>query len=119
MSKDIFIVEDDADYFKFIKASLKEKYNISSFINAEDCLEALLKPNKPDILIIDHFLPGMNGMNLFEKVKNTLPKTCKVIILSSMDNEKILFDYFKKGIRYYVIKDENVIESLIESIEEE
>ena len=118
MSKSIFMVEDDIDYSNFIKASLKEKYNISSFLCAEDCLASLIKPDKPDVLIIDHFLPGISGFNLYEKIKNTLMDTTKVIILSSMEDKKLLFDFIKKGIRYYVIKDENVIDSLIESIEE-
>ncbi len=118
MSKKIFIVEDDADYSEFIKAKLRRKYKIYSFANAEDCLVSL-KSITPDVLVLDYYLPGINGIELYEQVKETLPKSVKVVILSSIDDGKLVLDFIKKGIRDYIVKDDNVIESLEAIIEGE
>lgn len=117
MSKRVFIVEDDEIYSEFLKKNLRGKYKIHAYYNAEDALVAL-KSIKPDILIIDYKLPGMNGIELFEAVKADLPADTKSIVLSAIDDGNLVLDFIKKGIRDYVIKDENVIESLISIIEE-
>lgn len=118
MSKKVFIVEDDAEYAEFIKVNLRRKYKIYSFGNAEDCLVSL-KSITPDVLILDYYLPGMNGIDLYEQTKDTLPEEVKVIILSSMDDGNLVLDFIKKGIRDYVVKGENVIETLVAIIEGE
>lgn len=118
MSKKIFIVEDDSEYSEFLKAKLRRQYKIYAFDNAEDCLVSL-KSIIPDVLVLDYYLPGMNGIDLYEKVKDILPSTTKVVILSSMDDGKLVLDFIKKGIRDYIVKDDNVIESLVAIIEGE
>ncbi len=118
MSKKIFIVEDDSEYAEFIKAKLRRTYKIYAFANAEDCLVSL-KSITPDVLVLDYYLPGMNGIDLYEKVKDKLPKSTKVVILSSVDDGKLVLDFIKKGIRDYVVKDDNVIASLTAIIEGE
>jgi len=117
MSKRVFIIEDDVIYSEFLKKNLRAKYKIHAFANAEDALLAL-KSIKPEVLIIDYKLPGMNGIEMFEQVKNDLPKDTKSIVMSSIDDGNLVLDFIKKGIRDYVIKDENVIDSLVSIIEE-
>lgn len=117
MSKRVFIIEDDEIYSEFLKKNLRGKYQLYSYLNAEDALVAL-KSIKPDVLIIDYGLPGMNGMEMYEQVKDDLPIETKAIVLSSIDDGNLVLDFIKRGIRDYVIKDDNVIESLISIIEE-
>ena len=71
MVKKIFIVEDDSIYSEFLKKSLRTKYKIYAYYTAEDAILAL-KSIEPDVLIIDYKLPGMNGIELFENVKDNL-----------------------------------------------
>ncbi len=118
MTKKIFIVEDDSEYSEFIKAKLRRNYKIYAFSNAEECLVSL-KSITPDVLVLDYYLPGMSGIDLYDKVKDDLPDAVKVIVLSSMDDGKLVLDFIKKGIRDYIVKDDNVIESLIAIIEGE
>ena len=118
MSKKIFIVEDDSEYSEFIKKKLRRQYKIYAFDNAEECLVSL-KSITPDVLVLDYYLPGMSGIELYEKVKGDLPDTTKVVILSSMDDGNLVLDFIKKGIRDYIVKDDNVIESLVAIIEGE
>jgi len=109
----IFLVEDDDIYAEFIKKSLNSNaaYSISIFHTAEDGLKSLGNA-MPDVLIIDYKLPGMSGIELYEKVKARLTDKNKVVMLSALDDGNLVLNFIQRGVRDYVIKDENVIESL-------
>ena len=109
----IFLIEDDTIYAEFISRSLAANaaYKITCFTNAEDSLKAI-EQNFPDVLIIDYKLPGMSGIDMYEKIKSRVREQQKVIMLSALDDGNMVLSFIQKGVRDYVIKDENVIESL-------
>jgi len=109
----IFLIEDDAIYAEFIKKALAANagYKINSFATAEDALGAV-NGKLPDVLIIDYKLPGMSGIDLYEKIRSRITDDQKVIMLSALDDGNMVLSFIQKGVRDYVIKDENVIESL-------
>lgn len=112
----IFLVEDDKVYSDFIKKSFDGKYNIRMFETAEECLEAI-NSTIPEVLLLDYKLPGMSGIEFFEKINTKLSEETKIIMLSSIDDGNLVLDFIKKGIRDYVVKDDNVISSLEAVIE--
>jgi len=109
----IFLIEDDEIYATFIRKALNvnTEYKINHFTTAEDALVAA-NGKFPDVLIIDYKLPGMNGIDLYEKLKPRITNNQKVIMLSALDDGNMVLSFIQKGVRDYVIKDENVIESL-------
>jgi DNA-binding response OmpR family regulator len=108
----IFLIEDDEVYAEFIKKALSNSgYKINSFTTAEAALSAV-NGKLPDVLIIDYKLPGMNGIDLYEQLKSRITDDIKVIMLSALDDGNMVLSFIQKGVRDYVIKDENVIESL-------
>lgn len=113
----VFLVEDDTNYAEFLKKSLRKKYRIHHFINAEDCLTAL-KSLSPDILISEYKLPGMSGMDLYELITEKNPDPdAKFILMSRIEDGNLVLDFIRKGIRNYVEKDQHVVDSLISIIE--
>lgn len=116
MSLKVFLVEDDEIYAEFIKRNLRRKYKIYSFTNAEDCL-VTFKSIRPDVILLDYYLPGMNGIEMYELIKDQLHDDIKLIILSGIDDGNLVMDLIKKGVRDYVVKDEKVIDSLFAVIE--
>jgi two-component system nitrogen regulation response regulator GlnG len=114
----IFLVEDDKIYSDFIRKALSQNadYKITSFVSAEDAIKEM-SGNLPDVLIIDYKLPGMSGINMYESIKPQITESNKVIMLSAIDDGNMVLSFIQKGVRDYVIKDENVIESLEAVIE--
>ena len=115
----IYLVEDDTIYADFIRKSLAKNstYSITWFPSAEDCLETVTKNGIPDALVLDYKLPGMAGIELYEKLQDQLPDEYKCIIMSSIDDGNLVLSFIKRGVRDYVIKDDNVIESLVAILE--
>lgn len=114
----IFLVEDEPIYAEFIKKALiQRKYKINAFLNAEDCLLAL-NANVPDVIIIDYKLPGMNGIELYEAITKKIDQDkVRIIMLSSIEDGNLVLDFIKRGVRDYVVKDDDVIDSLEAVIE--
>lgn len=108
----IYLVEDDTIYAEFIKKSLGGDGRVFSvFHSAEEAL-TLLQKTLPDVLIIDYKLPGISGIDLYEKIKPRLQEEHKVIMLSSLEDGNMVLNFIQRGVRDYVIKDENVVDSL-------
>lgn len=111
---DIFLIEDDEIYAEFIRKSLlgqKPDWKIRHFITAEDA-EKAINGKLPDVLIIDYKLPGISGIDLYDRIKSKVKENNKVIMLSALDDGQMVLGFIQKGVRDYVIKDENVIDSL-------
>ncbi len=109
----IFLIEDDEIYGSFIKQSLaKENFNVQLFHSAEEAESVILSAN-PEVMIIDYKLPGKSGIELYELLKPDLAEKQKVIMLSAIDDGNMVLDFIKRGVRDYVIKDDQVIESLV------
>lgn len=88
-TKKVFIVEDDT----FLGTILTDKMNeaqihTSLFGNGEALIEAL-KTTTPDLILLDIFLPGMNGLDALEYIrKDDATKHINVIVVSNTDEQK-------------------------------
>lgn len=109
----IFLIEDDEIYAEFLKKVLGQNpdYKIQAFHTAEAAYSAI-NVKLPDAMIIDYKLPGMTGIELFEKIKPRITDANKIIMLSAIDDGNMVLSFIQKGVRDYVVKDENVVDSL-------
>jgi CheY-like chemotaxis protein len=117
----IFIVDDDPFInMLVVKRFTSEGFRLEAFSYGEDCLIALNK--NPDLIILDYYFVNndhkvMNGMEVFDKIKELKPET-PVIMLSGQDKGEIVLELARKGIDDYIIKDNNLIDNLKIAIEE-
>ncbi|MGB2599657.1 MAG: response regulator transcription factor [Candidatus Omnitrophota bacterium] len=84
----IAIVDDDLDVVNTISGRLeREGFETRGFSDGEKLLEALDK-EKPDLILLDLMLPGMDGFEVCEKVKaDERFSSIPIIILSGKKKE--------------------------------
>jgi len=113
----VYLIEDDEIYAEFVQRSLSKNPNfkVKSFKSAEECLAN--GNGSADAYIVDYGLPGKSGIEFYEEIKPRLTEDHKLIMLSAIDDGNMVLNFIKKGVRDYVIKDENVIESLTAILE--
>lgn len=101
----LFIVDDNYSMVTALKHFLQNKFGvsvqISTFTNGESCLEKIDK--KTNIVILDYFLEGKNGLEILQSIKAINPKT-KVIMLSSNEDIALAVESFRTGATNYVVK---------------
>ena len=117
----IFIVDDDPFITTLVvKRFTSEGYMLKPFKFGEDCLDELSQ--NPDLIILDYFFVNndhqvMNGMEVFDKIKENNQAT-PVIMLSGQEKGEIVLELARKGIDDYIIKDKNLIDNLSVAISE-
>ena len=117
----IFVVDDDPVINLMVsKRFSSEGYSVDSFDYGESCLKALGR--NPDLIILDYYFINssqkvLNGMEIFDKIKESQPDT-PVIMLSGQEKGEIVLELARKGIVDYIIKDNNLIDNLIEAVKE-
>lgn len=86
-----------------------------SFHNAEDATAQLPKI-RPNLVIMDINLPGMNGIDCIRKVSVEAPDT-QFMMFTIYENNEHVFDALEAGASGYLLKNstpEKIIESLLE-----
>lgn len=68
---------------------------VSQHPSAENALVEL-KITKPDVVLMDINLPGMNGVECVRRLKEMLPQT-QVMMLTVYENTNIIFDALAAG----------------------
>lgn len=120
----IFIVEDDINVIKILEKIIKDR-NLGILIGyAEDGLEGFkeIQTLKPDIILVDLFMPGMDGISLVNKAKAINPEY-QFIMISQVTSKEMIGKAYESGVEYYIhkpvnaIEVENVIKKVIERIE--
>lgn len=84
-----YIIEDDSFLGKvLLDKALKANMNAELFINAEDGIAAM-RSKVPHVLLLDIFLPSMNGLDALELIRGDEKiKHVPVIVVSNNDDAK-------------------------------
>ncbi|MEI7524876.1 MAG: response regulator [Mariniphaga sp.] len=111
----IFIVEDNSVYNKLISNHLRSHklINTESFLSGEECLKNIQR--KPDIIIQDYLLEGINGLDVLVATKKKYPST-DFIFLSGQDSIEIAINCMRFGAYDYIVKDQYALIKLSDKI---
>ena len=95
---------DDTQANLFILESLFEqhndKYNIITALSGEDALGVLLD-NQVDIILLDVMMPGLNGFETAEMIKNNKQtKNIPIIFLTAKRDDETIKNSFTYGVDY-------------------
>ena len=104
-NKKVLIIEDDpyiADMYA-MKFRMNE-YEVKLAKNGEKAFDELQK-EKPDIILLDLLMPGMDGYEFLEKFKKEKEfKNIKVIILTNLGQKREIERGLKLGADDYAVK---------------
>ncbi len=102
----IIIVEDFKLTRVGLRCALNENPDMEVVAESEDAIEGikLIEKHKPDVVLMDLGLPGMNGIEAMVKVKEFAPEI-KIIALTSHDREEEVIAALSSGASAYCLKD--------------
>lgn len=105
MFKKILLIEDD----KFLRELMSKKlitlgYDVVSAADGESGL-VMIKETKPDVVLLDLILPGINGFEVLEKAKQD-PETVNipVVILSNLGQGEDIEKGLALGAKDFLVK---------------
>lgn len=109
MNKDrikVVVIDDHPIIQDGMSKILNQELDIECIGTASDGNQGfeLIKKLLPDIAIVDIAMPGLDGIGLSSRVRNTCPNT-KVIIMSAHKYSYYVLTCMKAGVRGYLLKD--------------
>ena len=111
----IFVIEDDELFGSVIqgKLEMENNYEVTLFTSGEEFLKNLHL--NPDIVTIDYNLPDITGIEILKKI-NAFNRNIISIILSGQNAVEVVVDAYKNRANDYIIKNENSIVELANSV---
>jgi PAS domain S-box-containing protein len=104
----ILLVEDNAhDRMAFSRALRKGQLSceITECVRAEEALECFCSDDLPfNLLVVDHGLPGISGLELCKELLDA-GKPLPMVILTGEGSQQLAVEALKAGVYDYIIKD--------------
>ncbi len=94
----VLTVDDDEDVLNLLRLQLQQLHTVVRATNGRDAW-SLIESEPPDVIVTDLVMPGLNGLDLTERIKShETHKTIPVIVLTGATvDEEISPQVWKLG----------------------
>jgi DNA-binding response OmpR family regulator len=105
----ILLVEDNKDFAKLVDLFLRkhqpEKFDVVWKDNGTDALAEIAKGTEFDIILMDYFLPGQNGLEI-TRILQERHINVPVVFLTVNKDFDLAVEVMKLGVEDYLVKEE-------------
>jgi PAS domain S-box-containing protein len=111
-------LEDRKNYRRYLLSNKQQTYRI---LEAETGAEGLrlCRQGFPDAILLNYFLPDMDGLKFLKELKTQSDRTSlPVITIADRGNERIAVQVIKNGAADYLVKSQTTPEDLLLAIQE-
>ena len=102
----VLLVHDHALFREGLAGIINSQADMQVVGEANDGLEAFVKAQelKPDLILMDVQMPGMDGIEAVRQIKQVLPETI-IVMLTVRGDDNMLFEALKNGAQGYLLKE--------------
>lgn len=102
----ILLADDHALFREGLAGIINNQPDMRVVCEANDGLEAFVKAQelKPDLILMDVQMPGMNGIEAVTQIKQVLPEVI-IVMLTVRSDDDMLFEALKNGAQGYLLKE--------------
>jgi DNA-binding NarL/FixJ family response regulator len=102
----VLLADDHALFREGLAGIIASQPDMEVVGEANDGLEAFVKAQelKPDLILMDVQMPGMDGIEAARQIKESLPET-RIVMLTVRDDDDKLFQALKNGAQGYLLKE--------------
>jgi DNA-binding NarL/FixJ family response regulator len=116
----VWLVEDHDDARRAVIRAINRAPDLScsnAFASCEEALEKLRDEARPDVMLLDVRLPGMNGIEGISRIKAVAPSV-HILMLTVYDDHEKVFSAICAGASGYLLKtdDQDAIISAIKNV---
>ncbi len=100
----ILLVDDEPAMLRYIRTLLEvDDYKVETASNGEEALKRLDKGLDPDLILLDVLMPGIDGLETLEQLRQKKPGL-KVVMLSCVNDTKKVVQAMRLGAQDYLTK---------------
>lgn len=116
----VLIVEDD-EFLRSLAAKRldKEGLGVQVAVDGETAL-AVAREVKPDVIVLDLILPGLDGFEVLEKIKaEESLKTVPIIVFSNLGQKEDIERAQYLGAASFLVKSNFTLDDLLDKVKEQ
>jgi DNA-binding NtrC family response regulator len=99
----LLLVDDELDFLAAVKKALSSRgFDVETAENGDRAVERL-RQYRPDVVVLDVKMPGIDGVQLFRRIHLVYPEV-PVILLTGHGTVKQAFETSKEGVFEYLTK---------------
>ena len=100
----VLLVDDIKDNIKILTEALKDSYKVSFSLDGESALK-LVPHIKPDLILLDIMMPGVDGFEVCRRLKSSpATRDIPILFITAMDDAKSKAAGFEAGAVDYITK---------------
>jgi two-component system response regulator AtoC len=100
----ILLVDDEPGMLRYIRTLLEvDDYKVETATTGEEALQRVEKGLHPDLVLLDVLMPGIDGLETLEKLRQMKPGI-KVVMLSCVSDTRKVVQAMKSGAQDYLTK---------------
>ncbi len=100
----ILLVDDEPGMLRYIKTLLEvDDYKVETATTGEEALALVEKGLQPDLVLLDVLMPGIDGLQTLEQLRQMRPGV-KVVMLSCVSDTRKVVHAMKLGAQDYLTK---------------
>lgn len=112
----ILVVDDTPENIDVLNGILKPDYKVKVALNGEKALKVATSDKKPDLILLDIMMPGMDGFEVCRRLKGDADTShIPVIFVSGAEDAASKDEGMKLGAVDYIVKpiDPNIVKDKI------
>src|ERR1700733_11028950 len=103
-ANNILLVDDEPGMLRYIKTLLEvDDYKVETASTGEEALERVQKGLRPDLVLLDLLMPGIDGLETLEQLRKLQPGV-KVVMLSCVSDTRKVVQAIRLGAHDYLTK---------------
>ena len=100
----ILLVDDEPGMLRYIKTLLEvDDYKVNTASTGEEAVERVQKGLHPDLVLLDLLMPGIDGLQTLEQLRQIYPGV-KVVMLSCVSDTRKVVQAIRLGAHDYLTK---------------
>lgn len=100
----ILLVDDEPGMLRYIRTLLEvDDYTVQTASTGEEALQQVEKGLRPDLVLLDLLMPGIDGLQTLEQLRQLVPGL-KVVMLSCVSDTRKVVQAIRLGAQDYLTK---------------
>jgi DNA-binding NarL/FixJ family response regulator len=99
----ILLADDHAVVLDAFRTLLEPQYDVVGTVTDGQALVRAARDLAPDVILVDLMMPGLNGLDAIERIRQHLPRA-RIVVLTMSEDPDVASEAIRRGASGFVIK---------------
>src|SRR5215468_2932562 len=82
----LLVVDDEIEVVDVLREHFEATYDVDTALDGKKALK-LIRARRPDVILLDIQLPGLNGLEVMKRIQTVDPKPIVIVVTATEDTD--------------------------------